>query len=50
MLQGIRDDMRKAVERLEHDEPEKYADSQRSLPAAAGDSPRPVPAVYAASR
>lgn len=24
MLQGIRDDMRKAVERLEHDEPEKY--------------------------
>ncbi len=24
MLQGIRDDMWKAVERLEHDEPEKY--------------------------
>jgi hypothetical protein len=24
MLKGIRDDMRKAVERLEHDEPEKY--------------------------
>jgi len=24
MLQGIRDDMRKAVARLEHDEPEKY--------------------------
>ena len=24
MLAGIRDDMRKAVERLEHDEPEKY--------------------------
>jgi hypothetical protein len=24
------------------------ADSRRSLPAAAGDSPRPVPAVYAA--
>jgi len=24
MLQGIRDDMRKAVERLEHDEPERY--------------------------
>lgn len=24
MLRGIRDDMRKAVERLEHDEPERY--------------------------
>jgi len=24
MLRGIRDDMRKAVERLEHDEPENY--------------------------
>jgi hypothetical protein len=23
-VKGIRDDMRKAVERLEHDEPEKY--------------------------